>query len=289
MIEDVLPFDRGTVAGHPYVAAGEGSETLVLIPGGNDPLCRVTDTFWYSVVAAGVCNQYATGDRRVMMVSRPRGLPADVTIPEMADGYADVLEQVGPADVFGLCIGGLIAQQLAADHPDLVETGIYAMMGERLDGFLDGYVDRWLAFAEEDRWEPIYEEAFLEGTTDKGIIGKSIRSLTWIYTRVSGPTEQTKSDFLATIRSVEAHSPDHLDDIEVPSLVLGTTDDPLISEESYRNAAERIDDCELYIMEEGSHEAVVNRRQVFNEICQDFVDDPASFDPGQFSPTPGSR
>ena len=49
------------------------------------------------------------------------GLPRGMTMAEMAAEHADAIRELGaPVDVMGTSTGGSIAQQLAADHPDVV-------------------------------------------------------------------------------------------------------------------------------------------------------------------------
>lgn len=57
------------------------------------------------------------------MVSCPPGLPEGVSTRELAEGYASVLEETGPADVMGLSLGGFVVQRLAADRPERPRAG----------------------------------------------------------------------------------------------------------------------------------------------------------------------
>jgi pimeloyl-ACP methyl ester carboxylesterase len=61
--------------------------------------------------------------RRVLFVNRRSGLPRGMSMAELAAEHADAIRSldVGPVDVAGLSTGGSIAQQLAADHPDVVD------------------------------------------------------------------------------------------------------------------------------------------------------------------------
>jgi len=61
--------------------------------------------------------------RRVMFVNRRKGLPRGISMVEMAEEHADAIRSLGggPVDVAGISTGGSIAQQLAADHPDVVD------------------------------------------------------------------------------------------------------------------------------------------------------------------------
>jgi pimeloyl-ACP methyl ester carboxylesterase len=75
-----------------------------------------------------------TRARRVFYLNRRVGLPLGVTMPMLATEHADALraEFGEPVDVLGLSTGGSIAQQLAADHPDVIRRLVLISTGCRL-------------------------------------------------------------------------------------------------------------------------------------------------------------
>jgi pimeloyl-ACP methyl ester carboxylesterase len=75
-----------------------------------------------------------TSGRRVFYLNRRAGLPFGLTMAMLAAEHADLLraEFGEPVDVLGLSTGGSIAQQLAADHPDVVRRLVLISTGCRL-------------------------------------------------------------------------------------------------------------------------------------------------------------
>ncbi len=67
-------------------------------------------------------------------LNRRAGLPRALTMAQLAAEHADALraEFGKPVDVLGLSTGGSIAQQLAADHPDVVRRLVLISTGCRL-------------------------------------------------------------------------------------------------------------------------------------------------------------
>jgi pimeloyl-ACP methyl ester carboxylesterase len=75
-----------------------------------------------------------TRGRRVFYVNRRGGLPVGLTMSTLAAEHAEAMraEFGEPVDVLGLSTGGSIAQQLAADHPDVVRRLLLISTGCRL-------------------------------------------------------------------------------------------------------------------------------------------------------------
>lgn len=265
------PFRRGRWADHPYVAVGDGPRTLIVIPGLNDPLCRVTDRLWFSLLVATYCNRY-TGRHTVAMVSRPAGIPDDATTRELAAGYGKVVEETGPADVMGLSMGGFLLAHLAADRPDLVDRAIFGLAGARLSDRGRDVVERWHEHATHENWRPIYEEA--AEAVASGVRGPVVRNAARLYGRLGSQSPIDRHDFLVSAAACLAHdATPQLSEIRVPTLVIGGTDDPFFTSESYRETAAEIPESRFVEIENAGHEAVLGRRREFDGAIRDFLYD----------------
>jgi pimeloyl-ACP methyl ester carboxylesterase len=113
-----MSMERGVAGSLPFLATGTGPPMLFI--GGLSFQAGVDapGTEWMS---ASLLEPFAKR-RRVLFVNRRSGLPRGMSMAEMAAEHADAIRSlaVGPVDVAGLSTGGSIAQQLAADHPDVV-------------------------------------------------------------------------------------------------------------------------------------------------------------------------
>lgn len=114
----------------PYLAVGSG-RPLVVLAG--------------LLPQAGVARGPLRGDHErtaklfaheceVFYLNRRPGMPAGMTMAEIAAEHADALrEHFGAAvDVLGMSTGGSIAQQIAAEHPDVVRRLVLVSTGARL-------------------------------------------------------------------------------------------------------------------------------------------------------------
>jgi pimeloyl-ACP methyl ester carboxylesterase len=112
-----MALERRMLGRLPSAATGTGDPVLVIAglmpstgPGGDR-------------TARGAIGQLEklADRRRLVLVNRRAELPRGMTMAEMAAEHADAIRELGaPVDVVGTSTGGSIAQQLAADHPDVV-------------------------------------------------------------------------------------------------------------------------------------------------------------------------
>ncbi len=102
----------------PYAAAGTGPPIAMLA--GLSPTTGVDGDWMLRATLAPVAKLAAT--RRLVLFNRRPHLPRGMTMAEIADEHADAIRagHASPVDVIGVSTGGSIAQQLAADHPDVV-------------------------------------------------------------------------------------------------------------------------------------------------------------------------
>lgn len=106
--------------GMEYSVVGSGSKTLLFIQGG--PGTAVPSPTEMRVMARSV-KPYVDDGFTVWAVTRRRGMPSGYTVSEMAEDYARTIrdELGGRVDlVVAEEFGGMIGQQLAADHPELL-------------------------------------------------------------------------------------------------------------------------------------------------------------------------
>jgi pimeloyl-ACP methyl ester carboxylesterase len=125
-------FERCQIGLLPSASIGDGPPVLVIA--GLTPTTGVRgDLLLRGTIAPFTV--LAT-ERRVTVVNRRPNLPRGISFEQIASEHADAIRDGlgGRADVIGVSTGGSIAQQLAADHPDVVGRLVLASTACRLEG-----------------------------------------------------------------------------------------------------------------------------------------------------------
>ncbi len=112
----------------PCLVSGDGPPLVFLA--GLLPKAGVAS--WQKMHAAAAAPY--TVRRRVYYLNRRPDLPPGITFAQLATEHAQAIRASfdGPVDLLGLSTGGSIAQQVAADHPDVVRRLALLSTGYRL-------------------------------------------------------------------------------------------------------------------------------------------------------------
>ena len=150
-----------------YAAFGHGEKNLVVLPGLSDGLATVKGKAW---ILSLPYKKYFDSFT-VYMFSRKNSMPEGITIRQMAEDQACAMKALGidKASVMGVSQGGMIAQYLAIDHPEMVEKLVLTVTAPYANDVVRDAVSTWLGMAEKgdhlslmtDTAERMYSEAFL--------------------------------------------------------------------------------------------------------------------------------
>jgi pimeloyl-ACP methyl ester carboxylesterase len=264
----VTPLDAAsgfTTSGIPYNRFGSGPRTLVLFQGlvfENKPMSGLDARFTFRLFS------FLGSDYTVYAMPRKPGLPRDHSIEDMADDYAETIEQEfgGPVDVLGLSTGGSICLPFAADHPDLVRKLVVHSAAYALAPHGKGLQLRTRALVEAGQWRRA------GAVMMEWVIRPSwySRALIWASSPLMAlrPPDDP-SDLIVTIDAEDVFDfRERLREIAVPTLVVAGEADPGYTPALFRETAEGIPDARLALYPGMGHPA---RGERFGRDVLDFL------------------
>ena len=245
----------------PYISFGRGSKALVMLPG-----LRLSGIEGSAKMAAWFYRIFAK-DYAVYMLDKNDRLPEICTIHSLAEDTAGAMEKLGLKDafVFGVSQGGMIAQDLAINHPELVSKLALGVTLSRNNDTVVSVVKHWIELAEGPGLPSVAEDYMYKGYSEKYL--KKYKA--FIPLALKTQRLMPKERFITLAKScLTCSTYDKLEQIKCPVLVLGGRKDKIVTGEASLEIAEKLN-CGIHMYDELSHEAY-NEAGDFNRRIYDF-------------------
>jgi len=245
-------IEQGEIENCPFIRFGEGKEKIVIFPLINDALFSVREVGWYfRNLFSPLCRDY-----QIDVIGRRRQLPLGYSTLEMASDYAKVFERAefGQVHLIGISLGGMIAQHFACAYPQFVKKLIIISSAHHMGPEGLNIARRWIPWTREGRWKEIYEET----------VKISFHKEHELFLRLAEPlivkylknkiNDQAAADFIISGQAGVIHDSSHLlSKINMPTAIIGGTEDPFFPESVFHEMAERIQGCELLTIKGARH------------------------------------
>ena len=253
----------GTVM--PCAVFGRGSRALIILPGLSDGLKDMRGT---ALMMAWLYRSFAR-DYTVYMLSRRDILPPDSSVRDMAEDVIYAMDHLGidRADVFGVSMGGMIAQHMAIGHPDRVGRLVLAVTCACTSGETRAAIGTWIDMAQRGDHRALMDDNLR-------------RIYTPVYCRKNGwavslfaPLTKPKSyaKFLTMARACALHDArEGLSRITSPVLVIGGGQDRVVGPDAARELADMIPGARLHEYPQLGHGAY-DEAPDFNRIVLQFL------------------
>ena len=231
-----------------YIRFGSGKRVLVMLPGVGDGLKTVKGM----ALPFALLYRRLTGEFTVYAFSRRVELSPHMSTRDMAEDLNAAMEalDLSRAAVLGVSQGGMIAQWLAVDHPERVDKLVLAVTLSRPNDTVREAIAVWTEMAQRGDYRGIMLDTAERSYSEKRI--RQARAAYGLLGNVGKP--QSFERFLIQAESCATHDCyDALERISCPTLVIGGTDDRIVTGKASEEIAEKIPGCKLYLYEGLGH------------------------------------
>ena len=250
-----------------YIRFGTGSRTLVLLPGLGDGLRTVKGT---ALPMAWMYRSFAK-DFTVYAFSRKNPLSEGDTTRHMAKDQAAAMEMldIEKAAVFGVSMGGMIAQHLAIDHPEKVEKLILTVTSAQPNAILRESVGEWVSLAKRGD-----HAGFMDSNLRRIYSEDYYRRNKWMAPIVGCLTKPKSYDrfFILAEACLTHDAIEDLHKIKAPTFVIGGEKDLALGGEASREIAGKIPDARLYMYPQRGH-GLYEEAKDFIDLVLEFLRD----------------
>ena len=245
-----------------YAVFGKGAKPLVIIPGLT--LRDVKGAGW----SLAYMYRIFAKDYRVYVFDKKKVITEECTIKNLADDLAHAMKQleIQNAHIFGVSQGGMVAQYLALDYPELVDKVVLGVTLSRNNPTVEAVIANWVRLSEQNDFEGIVAD-MMEIMYSESYV-KKYRWLFPILTKISKPKDMSRFMTLAKA-CLTCDTYERLKNITCPVLVLGGKQDQIVTGEASVEIAEKLK-CKLYMYEKYGHSAYEEAAN-FNKRIFDFL------------------
>lgn len=248
-----------------YIRFGTGERILVMLPGLGDGLRSMKGT---ALPMAFMYREFAK-DFTVYAFSRKNVLPEGYTTRDMARDQAEAMEQLGiqKADIFGVSMGGMIAQYLAIDYPEKVGRLILTVTSARPNPILIESIDEWVSCAKRDN-----HTALMDSNVRRIYSEGYFRKNKWMVPIMGKLTKPKAYDrfFLQADACLTHDAYESLSQIQAPTLVIGGEKDLSLGGDASREIAAKIPGSGLRMYTEWGH-GLYEEAKDFNQVVLEFL------------------
>ena len=248
-----------------YIRFGSGNRILVMLPGLGDSLRSMKGT----ALPMALMYRLFAKEFTVYAFSRKTELPQGYTTRDMAADQAEAMNLLGieSADVFGVSMGGMIAQYLAIDHPEKVNKLILTVTSAHPNPILEASIAEWTACAKRDD-----HQGFMASNLRRIYSDTYCRKNQWMLPllgKLTKPKSYTRF-FIQAQACLEHDAYEKLSQIQAPTLVVGGEQDKTLSGEASREIAESIPHAKLKLYPQWGH-GLYEEAKDFNDLVLDFL------------------
>ena len=258
--EDTLKLDNVQM---DYLTFGNGTKPLIMIQGLN------TNGIKGAAVSLAYMYRIFAKEYKVYLFDRRAEVYDGITVREIAGDIAKAMDALGisKADVFGVSQGGMIAQYLAIDRPDLVNKLVLAVTLSKNNEIVKEVLANWIDLTKRGEFKQLVLDMAVKMYSDAYV--KRYKPFMPLLTLMQKPKDVERFLILAKA-CLTCSTYEELDKITCPVLVLGGRLDKVVTGEASEEIASKLG-CEIYMYEDLGHaayeEAIDFNERVYRFLC----------------------
>ena len=248
-----------------YIRFGMGQRVLVMLPGLGDALRSMKGT----ALPMAVMYRVFAKDFTVYAFSRKTKLPEGYTTRDMARDQAEAMDLLGihRADLFGVSMGGMIAQHFAIDYPEKVGKLVLTVTSGKENPILKESVEEWVSLAQKGD-----HAGFMESNLRRIYSEGYYRKNKWMVPMLGMLTKPKSYDrfFIQANACLTHNAYENLHRIQAPTMVIGGEQDLALGGDPSREIAAQIPGAALKMYEQWGH-GLYEEANDFNQLLLDFL------------------
>lgn len=230
-----------------YITFGKGTKPLIMIQGLNTRSIKgAANTLAYMY-------RIFVNDYKVYLFDRRSDISEDITVRDLALDVAmamDALELTN-ADIFGVSQGGMIAQYLAIDRPDLVNKLVLAVTLSKNNDIVKAVIKSWIEMTEQGDMKGLVADMAVKMYSDTYV--KKYKPFMPLLTVLQKPKNAQR--FLILARAcLTCNAYEELYKIKCPVFVIGGQKDKVVTGAASEEIAEKLG-CKIYMYDNLGHAA----------------------------------
>ncbi|MBP5654704.1 MAG: alpha/beta hydrolase [Clostridiales bacterium] len=225
-----------------YVSFGSGPKTLVVLPGLSDGLATVKGK---ALILSSPYKKYLT-EYTVYMFSRKNKMPEGYSIRDMAADQVIAMKAlgIGRADVMGVSQGGMIAQYIAIDHPEVVARLILTVTAPYANDTAKSCVVSWIEMAKRGDHKSFMTDTAMKTYSDE-YLAKNLKMMP-LVAKFTKPKDYGRF-FINANAILGFDARDLLPGIKCPTLIIAGDCDKTVGLDAHKELSGLIPGSELLL------------------------------------------
>lgn len=243
---------------------GSGKKHMIMIPGLGDGLTTVKGlALPFALLYRIYCKDYT-----VTCLSRCNTMSEGYSTKDMADDIIWAMDQlkIDKADIYGVSMGGMIAQHIAIDYPCRTNKLVLSVTASACNSQIKECIDRWLNMVEHNQNMELMKDNVISMYTDE-----YCRKNLWMVNITGHIKPKSYDRFIVMSKAILSHDTlDRLHEIKCPVLIIAGGLDQVVTPEASYQMKECIPHAELRVYPQYGH-AVYDEAKDYDTKILEFL------------------